>query len=164
MEMWGSSYLIQDVEPVRLIGIIGASTETGAGSVRVSFNQDPGVFAVTQSGSEGALVVKWDVALRLMALLHIVILQNKILRGEAPEIGIAPCEACVFTVSGGGRGAPVTCSWDAAKPDVEYKRVTEGASDQFELVLTEKAAIELAADLAGRIAANGATTAIGGDP
>jgi len=162
--MWGSSYLIQDVEPVRLIGIIGASTEAGAGSVRVSFNQDPGVFTVTQTESEGTLVAKWDVALRLMALLHIVTLQNKILRGEASEIGSASCGACVFTVSGGERGAPVTCSWDAATPDVEYKRVAEGTGDQFELVMTEEAAIELVTDLAERIAANGAATANGGGP
>jgi hypothetical protein len=158
MERSGSTYLLQDVEPVRLIGVVGSWTEDGSGSVVVSFSHEPGVFTVTQSESEGELVVKWDVALKLMALLHIVVLQNKILRGETHEMRGAPTQARVFTVTGGGRCSPITCRWEAMTLAVECKPVTDGPNDQFELVLTEAAATELVTDLAERIAANGTAT------
>ncbi|MDC0746391.1 hypothetical protein [Polyangium mundeleinium] len=159
MERWGSSYLLHDAESVRLVATLGSSTDiVGTGTIYVSFVQEP-VFAVTRNGSRCELVVKWDVALRLMALVHVLVLQNKLLRGEAPEIRGAPDRAQVFEVTGGLRSSPIVCSWDASTAGVEFRPVHEGMADPFELVMKEEAAVELVLTLAERIAHNGTTMA-----
>jgi hypothetical protein len=163
MELWGSSYLLQDVQPVRLVGTIGSSTERAApGTIRVSFHQEPGVFAVMQDGVGSQLLAKWDLALRLMALVHVLVLQNRLLRGEKPELRSAERER-VFSVAGGGRASPILCSWDSSTMDVECHAVGEGEPDQYELVLKEEAAAELVAALAERIATNGIAAQEGSD-
>lgn len=74
MELWGSSYLLQDVAPTRLIATLGSSTpREAAGSVMLSFTQEPGVFTTVQRGSTRAVVMKWDLALRLMSLIHVLV-------------------------------------------------------------------------------------------
>lgn len=101
------------------------------------------------------LVAKWDVALRLMALVHVLVLQNRLLRGEVPEVRVASDRMRVFSVTEGWRTSPIVCSWDAATVDVECNPVGEGMADQFEIVLKEEAAAELVMALAERIALNG---------
>jgi hypothetical protein len=161
MELWGSSYLLQDVEAVRLIASLGSSTDQESpGLVKVSFTQEPGVFATARRQQQSEIVAKWDVALRLMALLHVLVLQNKLLRSETPEIRVPSGKVRVFTVSGGWRSSPIVCAWNAATVEVECRPV-EGAADQFELVLKEEAAAELAMSLAERFARNGTMTALG---
>lgn len=160
MELWGSSYLLQDVEPVRLVGTIGSSTEqAGSGKIRVSFHQDPGVFAVMQDGVRSQLHAKWDLALRLMALVHVLVLQNRLLRGEEPALVVPSQMGRLFTVAEGRRASPVVCSWASSTVDVECNPVSDGGPDQFELVLKEDAAVELVVALAQRIATNGITRA-----
>lgn len=156
MEFWGSSYLLQDVQPVRLVGTIGSSTDRARfGAIRVSFHQEPGVFSLMHDGGRSQLVAKWDLALTLMALVHVLVLQNRLLRGETSELRQAPGRERVFTVAGGGRGSPIVCSWDSSTIEVECSAVGEGGSGQFELVVKEEAAAELVATLADRIATNG---------
>lgn len=162
MESWGSSYLLQDVEPVRLVGVLGAWTgSTGAGIVTISFAQEPGALTLTNDETRWKLVVKLDLALRLLALLHVLVLQNMLLRGETPEIRATADRSHTFTVTDGWRSSPITCSWDRSRADVECKQV-DGMADQFELTLTEQLASEMATALAARIAQNGATSARGG--
>ena len=160
MELFGSSYLLHDVEPVRLVGTLGSWTDSiGSGSIRVSFHQIPDIFSVVRSESACELIMKWDVALRLMALVHILVVQIKILRNEFPEIRVATDRARVFKVTGGWRLSPIVCSWNVATDEVECNQVGEEAVDQFELVLKEDAAAELVMALAERIALNGTTRA-----
>src|SRR4051812_40416253 len=129
MERWGSSYLLQDVEAVRLIASLGSSTgRESAGSVTISFAQEPGVFVTSQSARERELLIKWDVALRLMGLLDILILQNRLLRDETPHPGVSSQSSHIFTVSGGLRATPIICSWDEANPHVQCRQV-EGTAD-----------------------------------
>jgi len=95
----------------------------------------------------------------------ILVLQNKILRGEAPEVRVASDRARVFDVTEGWRMSPIVCSWEASTVDVQCGPVHEGMADQFELVVNEEAAAELVMALAARIAFNGVTAARkGSDP
>jgi hypothetical protein len=156
MELWGSSYLLQEAQPLRLVGTIGSSTERARpGRIRLSFHQEPGVFAVVQARGEWQLVVKWDLALNLIALVHILVLQNRLLRGEKPELGAPAQRDRVFTVSGGGRASFIVCSWDSSMKGIECHEAAGGGPDQFELELMEEAAVELVAALAERVATNG---------
>lgn len=158
-QLCGSSYLLQDVAPVRLVGALGSATaRPGPGMVRLSFTQEPGVLTVTHDESGWRLVIKWDLALRLMALLHVLILQNMLLRDEAPKVRVAPDRSRVFTVTEGQRASSIVCSWNEAADDVECNLV-EGTADELELTLKEGAAAELIMALAERIALNGTASA-----
>jgi hypothetical protein len=160
MELWGSSYLLHDTEPVRLVGILGSSTaKVGSGVIRLSFDQEPGVLFFACEESRCELVVKWDVALRLMTLMHVLVLQNRLLRGEAPENREMSERARVFDVTGGSRMSALVCSWDSSTADVEYCSVHEGIAEQFELVMKEEVAVELVVSLAETMALNGTTIA-----
>ena len=151
---------MHDAEPVRLVGTLGSSTgRAGSGVIRLSFNQESDVFFVACKESKCELVVKWDVALRLIALVHVLVLQNRLLRGEAPEIRDVSERTRIFDVTGGLRMSAIVCSWDASTADVECRPVHEGIAEQFELVVKEEAAAELVMSLAERMAFNGTTVA-----
>jgi hypothetical protein len=124
----------------------------------MSFTREHGVFTTACDGVNCGIVVKWDVALRLMALVHVLVLQNRLLRGEPPELRIVPDRTRIFTLTGGLRSAPIECTWNAETADVTCGPVAAGAADQFELVLKEDAATELVVALAERMARNGTTT------
>ncbi len=94
-----------------------------------------------------------------MALVHVLVVQNRLLRGETPEVRVRPDRKRVFNVTGGLRSGPIECSWDAGTADIRCGPVVGGGGDQFELVIEEEAAAELVATLAERIAWNGTTTA-----
>jgi len=94
-----------------------------------------------------------------MALVHVLVLQNRLLRGEAPEVRVASDRKRIFCVTEGWRMSPIVCAWDASTADVESGPVHGGTADQFELVVKEEAAAELVMALAERIALNGTTTA-----
>jgi hypothetical protein len=156
MELWGSSYLLHDAEPVRLVGTLGSSTDRGgSGVIRLSFNQEPGVLFAAFKESKCELVVKWDVALRLIALVHVLVLQNRLLRGEAPEIRDVSERTRIFDVTGGSRMSAIVCSWVASTVDIECRPVHDGVAEQVELVVKEEAAAELVTSLAERMALNG---------
>lgn len=156
MEVWGSSYLVHDVQAVRLVGTIGSSTpQSQVGSVRLSFHREPGILSTTRNDVTTEIVAKWEVAINLIALIQVLLLQNKLLRGETASGRLDTPGATIFTVSGGARGTPVTLSWDSTREDVRCNRVQGGSSEHFELVLEERAAAELVAALVERIAANG---------
>jgi hypothetical protein len=158
MELFGSSYLLHDVEPVRLVGTLGSWTDSnGLGSIRVSFHQNSDIFSVVRGASECDLIAKWDIALRLMTLVHILVVQNKILRNEPPELRVATDKARVLRVTGGWRLSPIVCSWGVANGEIECNQVGDEAVDQFELVLKEEVAVELVMALAERVALNGTT-------
>lgn len=164
MERWGSSYGLQDVSPVRLIGGIAGSTPPDApGTIRISFVQDAGVFSTVHEELTRRIIVKWDVALRLIALMHVLVLQNRLLRGESPDLRITRDRARLFSLTGGARSSAIECSWSATTSEVTCEPVAGGAPDQFELVLGEDAAAELVAALAERIAINGVAKALGRD-
>jgi hypothetical protein len=131
----------------------------GSGAIRFSFTQERGVFAVAWNESRCELIIKWDVALRLMALMHILVLQNRILRSETLDIRVMPDRMRVFNVSEGWRASPIRCSWDAASTDVKCSPASAESTEQFDLVLKEEAAAELVVALAERIARNGTTIA-----
>ncbi|MEO7596683.1 MAG: hypothetical protein ABI134_36090 [Byssovorax sp.] len=145
---------------MRLVATLGSSTgRVGSGVIRLSFNQEPGVLFVMCKESKCELVVKWDVALRFMALVHLLVLQNRLLRDEAPEIRHVSERTRIFDVTGGLRMSAIVCSWDASTADVECRPVHEGIAEQFELVVREEAAAELVMSLAERMALNGTTMA-----
>jgi hypothetical protein len=108
------------------------------------------------------IIVKWDVALRLMSLLHVLVLQNRLLRGESPELRITRDRSRIFVLTGGARSSEIECSWSAKVGEVTCEPVIGGAADQFELVLGEDEAAELVMALAERIASNGAAKALAG--
>ncbi|KYG10470.1 hypothetical protein BE21_11750 [Sorangium cellulosum] len=59
MERWGSSYLLHDTSPIRLIGGIGATTDDHGGrQIRLSFADTPGVLAVNVGDSLHELTIK----------------------------------------------------------------------------------------------------------
>lgn len=160
MKLWGSSYLLHDVDPVKLIGTLGSFTDSkGVGTVQISFAQEHGVFAVARTESRCEFRIKWEVALRLLALMHILVLQNRMLRGEALDMRISPDRARIFHVSEGWRSSPIMCSWNAANPDVQCGPASAGSVEQLDLWLKEDAAVELIMALAEQIARNGTTTA-----
>jgi hypothetical protein len=131
----------------------------GSGVIIICFTQEPGVFSATRNESKYELVAKWDMALRLMSLVHILVLQNRLLRGETLDGKVAPGRTRIFDMSEGWRTSPIVCSWDAEITDVQCSPANEGSPDQFELVLKEEAAAELVAALAETIALNGTKTA-----
>jgi hypothetical protein len=156
MERWGSSFRLHDVEPGRLIGVLGAFSEgERQGSIRISFAQTPEAFTVERSGGRYELCLKWDIALKLIALLHISLLQTKLLRGEAVELATAR-RTGLFEVTGGRRSMPLVCAWDAGAAEVSYVSMHDEEGSPHEIVLSEAGAMELGLALAETMASNGA--------
>jgi hypothetical protein len=83
------------------------------------------------------------------------LLQNRILRGELPELRVSPNRTRVFKLTGGRRTTAIECSWNDQTADVRCGRDPEGAPDEFELLLGEEAATDLVLALAAQIANNG---------
>ena len=154
MVIWGSSYFLHDTEPVRLIGTIGASTDrSDLGSVVMSFAHQPDVFFAVHRGSKWELSVKWDVALRMVAIIHVLVVQNRLLRGESAELAFRPGQSPVFAVTGGAKRGPIVCNWEANTVGVECRPV-EGMPEQMDLTLREDLATQLVTAFADRIARN----------
>lgn len=157
MELWGSSYLVQDVVPGRLVGAIGASTNTvGVGTIRMSLVQEVDICALTREGGAWRVSTKWDIALRIVALLHLLLVQNRLLRHESPTLEIVGVGEQRFAVSSGGQASAVSWSWDCAASGIDVNPVA-GDSGQFEIVLVEGVAVELVHALVKSMAEYGAS-------
>ena len=154
MELWGSSYLVQDCSPIKLVAMMGSSTpRESSGSVRISFMQEPGVLTVAEDASEVVLVVIWDVAVKLIALLQVLVLQNRLLRAETPLHTTIPLGR-VFKVTGGAPSGNIVCSWAVGASEVKCRTVSDSV-DQFELIIQEEAASQLAFAIAETLASTG---------
>ena len=77
---WGSAYLLQEQEPVELLGICMATTSPESGGWVVGvINRD---LLCHEDGHEIGLAFSLDVALRFAALLQVLTSQNIYARGE----------------------------------------------------------------------------------
>lgn len=156
MDRNGSSYLLQDFAPIHLIGIVGASTPADArGTVKLTFAQQTEVFVAELGELRCKIIVKWDIAVRLIALIHILLIQNCIIRGTRLDLRISPDRVRVFNVTGGRRTTSIEFSWSADALDVKCGLSPDGGPHDFELLLGEEAAAELVSALAEQIANNG---------
>lgn len=159
MERWGSSYLLHDVMPTQLIATLGSSTSLDAvGSVGMSFTRTEGVLTATRDATSCRVHIKWSVAINLMALLHVLVLQNRLLRGESPEFWLSLEGERTFRIAGGMRTGSIEIVWDASAADVTLEPFHEGGPDQFQLVMKERAAAALLVCLAERFAEDGTMT------
>ena len=153
MVLSGSAHLLQDTTPVLLVAaVVGSTPKDAPGEIMLSFGQEPGVFSIERNDGRCLLTMKWELTFKLQAAVHILVLQNRLLRGEPPEL---PGNVYgVFTFAGGARATPIECSWDVNAAGVIYRPAAD-AADVFEFILSEAAAIGLATGLAEQHAKNG---------
>ena len=140
MERWGSSYLLQQSKPTKLVGGIGATTEESNGQIRLSLWNTPGVLVVNSDNDTCELVIQPELAAQLVALIHILVLQNRILRNEPatlPPIG----ESNVFRVAAKSKGSFV-CTWDCEAAGVKCEpHLGSEAAGQSEVLIREDIAL-----------------------
>ncbi|WP_437587438.1 hypothetical protein [Sorangium sp. So ce1000] len=151
MERWGSSYLLHDTSPLKLVGGIGATTDDdGGGQIRLSFVNTPGVLAVTVKNTLHELVIKRELAVQLVTLIHVLVLQNKIVRCEDPALPVGVGAKGGFSVVGGDP-PPFICAWETGATGIQYHSPPD-PEGQAELVISEAAAVQLLSALAERMA------------
>ncbi|MCA9591567.1 MAG: hypothetical protein KC657_40000 [Myxococcales bacterium] len=140
---------------MRLLAGLGATTPPGEpGSVRISMTPHRGSLELTFSDTSCELTVSWEVALRLISLLHILILQNRLLRNEPAQLTSDGRRKQIFSLTGGEAQHPLRCSWNRAAPGVECAAAA-APDEEVEVVLREDAATELVMALVQRFARNG---------
>lgn len=156
MERWGSSYFLHDVTPTTLVGGLGASTNaSGRGTIRLSFAKGSEALDVRYGGDLNELVAKWEVAVKLVALLHILVVQNKLLRAEQPVLSTKTNGPPLFEVRADAKSG-IVCRWPVETDGIDYNPTPDPESpDQAELLLSEPVAIHLIAGVVEAIARRG---------
>src|SRR5688572_23034914 len=142
MERWGSSYFLHDATPTTLVGGLGASTNaSGSGTIRLSFAKDSEALELRDGGDLNELVAKWELAVKLVALLHILVVQNKLLRAEQPVLSTTTNGPPPFEVRADAKSG-IVCRWSAETDGIVYNPTPDPESpDQAELLLSEPVAV-----------------------
>lgn len=161
MELWGSLYLLQESAPTKLVGTIGSSTGPIEGQVNVSFLNDVKVLHLVVGVDLCELSITSDLAMRLIAFLHILLLQNRILRSEERVIGDPVDPSSRFETAWAAEPILV-CTWRRDHGGVRVQVEGAEAGTQVELVLTEDAAVDLLRSLAKAVARRGVRNALVG--
>ncbi len=157
MELWGTSYLLQKTTPVGFLGSLGATTHCdGSGLIRLSFCREDKVLDVRDDGSVIEFVMSWEVVLQLVPLLHILVLQNRLLRLEEPILPSPSPEKRFLSVWGRIRAGFFACTWKKDTNGVSYNPALDPEDPkQVELLFSENVAVELISALTEHIARNG---------
>jgi hypothetical protein len=153
MTRWGSSYFLHDTAPIKLVGGVGATTgDDRKGQLTLSFANTPELLEWSVTGPVEQLVVKWELAVQLVALIQVLLLQNKVLRNEEPELHLG--DAGHFTVAASGT-APLVCAWPHGEGAHCFPPPIGEPGAQVELKLSDEVALQLVSALAIAIASEG---------
>jgi hypothetical protein len=82
----GSAFLLQQMEPKRLIGTLGSEVASPeANWIYGSFFNEPGLFVFEKDGHETVLTIAWEVAMSLVGMFQVILAQAAYLRDPAAE-------------------------------------------------------------------------------
>jgi hypothetical protein len=152
-EKTGGAFFLQEVEPKTLIAVLVSTTPPqGPGVVLLAFGDDD---PRTRSDVVTEIVFSWDVALRLLGVLQVLVAQTMCLRSEVVEWRFVPREPAAFAVrmrrGSRERGSQVRVfvSWATGHDGIVWNRDEEGG---LEWRLREDLALELSYALLSALA------------
>lgn len=142
MAKTGGAFLLQELEPKRLLGsMMSVADEGGWGWIYLSFFPDPAQLTLEERGPQTSFVISRAVAANLIGLLQVMVVQNRILRHE--EVVRSRSSSRKRANSGLSVKSPhrnlFTCSWASGMTGARHRNV-EG---QIELRLREDVAEEM---------------------
>ena len=129
-KLTGGAFHLQVTTPTDLVGVmVSGVDEDGQGWIRLVFHPVHGRFVLTQQGTHVEVAMSRQVAMSLIALLHVLVSQVRCLRSNAPAPSPGAREIHVRV----GRDE-VVASWDDADVIISVDeldgqmdlRVTEG--------------------------------------
>lgn len=148
-EKRGGAFLLQEQTPTRLIGSLACTTpDVDPGTIWIGFGDvDP---RTSPSADAWEIALSHDVALRLAALLQVLVAQNLWLRTEAVEWPFRPRSQTSFLVEvGRGRHGRVVISWAPGQEGTEW---TDDGGHMWKL--REDRALDLSYALIATLARN----------
>jgi hypothetical protein len=150
--------LLHNTGPIELVGSIGSTTEEReGGQILISFASTPGVLAVRARERTHELEIKWEMALRLMTLIQVLVLQNRLLRGEEPVHPVCAGTEGGFSVEGNAFSVYV-CTWETGTAGIDSDPQSDPeTADQARLAMSEVVALQLVGALAEKMARTAVT-------
>ncbi|MBK9261554.1 MAG: hypothetical protein IPM54_17330 [Polyangiaceae bacterium] len=157
MELWGTAYSFHATTVTKLAGLVAASThDSGGGTIRIVFDNNGDVIKVNATDQTIEVVIKWEVILQLTTLLHVLVLQNRLLRSEDPVLPAPTHDKRIFNVWGRIRAGFFACGWATTAEGISYNPALDPeAPDHVEIVLSEAIAVEFISALTEAISRNG---------